>query len=396
MIRTDPLARAAAALGMSSGGLYTVAIGMILATALTLTGPPAAFSERAASTQGLGAVAAPTPVAVAPAPPAVSSTPASPGLAATGASPGATPTPAPAIQPGGSPATTEPRRAFGGPLTTTDIPGQVRGVVAIDGGALVTVDRGAADPLVSRVDDDGEVVSSVVITGRALAGDVDISGLDVTAAGNVLVLVHGPAALLELDPASGEASTRAAIPDVPPCPVALPIPVRCEPGIVDHAPSPVDVAMVGDTILVSDPAQGALWRIAADGTVELAASSATYQASETSTGLRGLAARNDRAVLATVGETLVDIVIGTGELTTATVGELAGPGLALAIGRSGTSYALVDGGRVEVRDARFVRTDDLSQAGATAVGAAGALWLVGTGETSSTLVQRSIASTEER
>lgn len=343
----DPLAPIAARLRMAPGALYTVTVGLVFSMTLTLTGPPAAFSERrlVPSNGGLGQLASPAePTAPPTSQPVEAGSETQPIVPSPDAStPRVTP-PAPPVGDGAPPDPLDGGPELGAVLARAEIPGAIMGVAAIADGAVATVDRDDVAPLIIRVSDHGEVVGSVALTGRDVSGDVDIAGLLVDTAGALLVLVSGPHEVVRVGTDGETVEALGAIPDVLPCALSLPIPVPCEPGLENREPQPADIARVGDEVLVSDPGQGIMWSIDADGATTVAASDAAYAADEHGPGLRGLAARDESSVVATIDATVVEFDLGSDDQTARVVADLPEPAVALDTDRSGELMVLLETG----------------------------------------------------
>lgn len=369
-MKADPLASIATRLGMPSGALYTLVVGYVLVLALTLTGPTAAFSNTSAApaaNSGLGnlAVAPVTVPTPAPAPPTTIPAPSTPEPPVTTAF---VPIPAPsttrpaAPAPTGAPpvAASEPDGpGFGDLVASASIPGRVTAVTSVAGGVLVAVDRDDADPLIVRLDADGEEVGSVVVSGRDLSGETDIVDLAVDAFGRVVALVNGPAEVLLVD---GDRITSAGvIGDLPPCALPLPIavPVACEPGAEDNAIDVDSVVVAGDRIIASDPGQGVLWSIDAEGAVVAAHIDEANRAGDDALGVRGLVALPGGVVLATRNDELVEFTLDDDAVTTEAVARLDAPALGLDRGGDGSLAVLSDDGTIVRLDRRLTALEDL-------------------------------------
>lgn len=389
---SDPLAPLAARLGLAPGSLYTLLVGMVLALALTLTGPTAAFTERRVlrADTGLGSLASPAPappapvVAPAPAVPA----PAVPAVPTTTIPAIAVPVPAAVVPTSAAapPTTTIPAPSFGDRLASAEVAGRVTSAAVLADGVLVAVDRDDADPLLVRLDDDGARTGSVVLTGRDLGADVDIAGVTLDGSGAVLALVAGPHEVVRVSADGSSVETLAAIPDLPPCAIPLPLPTPCEPGLTDGAPAPAGIAVVGDRIVVADPGQGVLFAIGADGSVSIAAADESYRASDDGPGLGGVAARSSSVAVAFVGRTVVDFELADDEVVITPVTDLDRDSVAIATTPSGEAVLVHADGSV-----RFERGAELAAVkGASAAAPSGAdTWLAAydAGSRSSTLLR---------
>ncbi len=387
-ITSDPLAPLADRLGLAPGALYTLIVGAVLAVALTLTGPPAAFSTQTiiAPDGGLGDLAAP-PVAVVDDTPVTTTTTSAPAPAPAFLPPAA---PSPTVQ--NTPVPTTAVVASGPDegdiLADVDVPGRVTAVEAVVGGVVVAVDRDDADPRIVRLDDTGEVVGSIVIEGRDLSADIDIIDLTVDRSGSLIALVGGPTEVIRID-AAGAVESLGTLGDLPPCALPLGLPVACEPGVDDHPVGADSIAISGDRVFVTDPGQATLW-IVEDGVAAAASSDVAYRPTEETTGLTGIVATSDDVAIATVGASLVEFTVTDSEVTATALADLPSNATALARSRDGTLAVLALDGAVHRLDRSYRSspvTAGLRKGAVDIATTADALWVVRPGDKTSTVLR---------
>ena len=271
---SGPMHRLASRLGIRDGQAYTVVAGALLALVLGLLGLPPVLRgvdvPGTAQAAAQGSAPSPSPTIVVGDEAAERSSPSLPALA---------PAPLPAEPLAGRP--DRPIAAGAGPdraTTTTVAPPRSVGDLRVlaDVGA-----PGAPDDL--AVGDDGTVyVATDTASGgpsRLLAFDTDgarrgswtapdqpedrqrgLTGVAVTASGSVLVIDAATGRVLRLDRPAASLEPVATVPDLPAC--GLTRIDGCEPGLVDRAPLPSDIAVSPDgLVVVTDEAQGVVWRL---------------------------------------------------------------------------------------------------------------------------------------
>jgi hypothetical protein len=381
-VSDTPVAAVARRLGCTEGQAYTLAIGLVLAIALGVTGIPAVLRPRhaaAAATfptpfanRATGALPGGSPAGAGPATrtraapltpapfvPAPASIPpeVAPGTTASNSSGMTAPPPAPQLV-AGAPVASPP------PGTITEFaavgpPGAPGGLaVGPDGTVYVTTGNGTSggDPGPSHVlsfDAQGARVADVTITGQA-AGHADgLTGAAVDPAdGDVVVLDPDDARILKVDMVSGAQTTVARIPDLPACLVSLGAD-PCEPGADDHKPFPVAAVYdrQGD-LYVTDSAQDTIWRLPPGES----APEVWYQSNDfpVGDGPYGLAL-DGGSLEFTVGTAVAPSDLDAGGLYRVAIGADGSAGAAtlvtafaegdepgsLAVGRSGISYVVL-------------------------------------------------------
>lgn len=384
-ITTDPLARLAERLGLQSGALYTLLVGLVLATALTLTGPPAAFTERIIkpAAGGLGDLATPLPAA-SPTPTPTSSTTTVVASFEPDDAPVVAPAPAPVVTaapPTTAPAPTSTEPEFGELLAESRLAGRATAVAAVADGVIVAIDRDDADPKIVRLDRAGDEVGSIVITGRDLGGDPDIVDLAVDADGWVVALVNGPAAVLRISPDGEDVQEVATFGDLPPCAISLPVPVACEPATEDRAPAVDSVAVTANGFAVTDHGQGVLWLVDDEGQARAAQIDAALRSSdddEAVTGLRGIVALANGDLLATVSASLVRMEVTSDSVVTEEVLDLDAAAVALDQDAAGALAVLGADGSLARYDAGLtpLRAPSVGRTGLTDIALSDlGLWL---------------------
>jgi len=260
-----PMAALADRLGITEGNAYTALIALVLAVTLALAGiPPTLRTVRHVTPFAAASRAPSAPVVPSAAPaaslPAVGTGPVatapvtSPGITSAPSTEGAIPATEPAIA---SPP------AFGTvtSFATAGPPGALHGAaVAADGTVYVVTDNADGPSHVLAFGPGGTLTHDFTVTGQPATHARGLTGVALDGRGSLLVLDAATARVLRLDLASGAQSTLAAVPDVGPC--ALVIPQPCEPGIQDHHPLPIDVAVTtnGDA-LITDAGQDTIWRL---------------------------------------------------------------------------------------------------------------------------------------
>jgi hypothetical protein len=162
-----------------------------------------------------------------------------------------------------------PTAAPSGPITFAKVrsPGAPGGVaIGRDGHVYVTTDNGTArgesgPSKVFEFDRSGRQAGEVTIAGQpeAHATGLVAAAVDPTD-GSLFVIDSSRESIIRIDPASGIQSIEATIPNAPPCASAL-NQAPCEPGFVDHQPTPSALAFGprGD-LLIADAGQATIWR----------------------------------------------------------------------------------------------------------------------------------------
>jgi hypothetical protein len=394
----NPALALARLLGCTEGQAYTLVIGLVIATALAVTGVPAVLRShpvnvavsrspllfspgpgsgtavptgvqrdsspaaplgspsQAPPSQAMPSLFTPSPADIplsAPAATPSAGPPAGSGIGGTGtggSSPPASPQPAAAAP------VTEPAPGTISLFARVGAPGAPGGLAAgPDGTVYVTTDNGtgSGDPGPSHVfsfDAQGALVANRTVAGQ-VAGHADgLTGAAVDPrTGDVVVVDPDDARILSIDMASGAQTVMARVPDLPACLISLGAD-PCEPGAEDHKPFPVAAAFdrQGD-LFITDPAQDTIWRLPPSAS----APEVWYQSDDFATGDGPYGLALDRgSVEFTVGTTLSpsdldagglyrvainpDGSAGTGTLVTAFAqGDEPGP---LAVGSSGTAY----------------------------------------------------------
>ena len=250
----------AARIGCTEGQIYSMAIGLVAATALVLAGG-VQLGSPAATASGL-----PTPLATAPpavvVAPTATTPPLLPPLGPLPIQDLATPAPSGSdvAVPGTGTSTPQATlRPIAFPaLLRIPAPGSPR-AVASDGTRMFigTDNSGPAPSELLVYTQAGQLERRIAITGQPKD---HVGGLTAAAVrgGTVLLADRSRGTLLEINPTSGQQHVLATIPDLPPCLVG--ITGTCQPGGQDKPPTPEAIAVRGNYAYVSDAGQGTIWR----------------------------------------------------------------------------------------------------------------------------------------
>ncbi len=316
-----PLSAVAARLGWSEGDVWTVGIGLLLASLLTITTIPAALSERSAvrTATGVPVVAPPQlPALAEPAPAAALPGPATGGAAEEDA--GSLPLiplrevppelSAP-LQPRQPETTRKPQDAgdASGPIVASvrefaSLPSSRRAsavATTSDAGVHVAAEPESRDAnvppsVVLTLSSQGLVRASSPVPDQPEVRSAGITALAPLGRSSLLLVDAATDRVLRYEPDTSAYTVRATIPDIPPCLLLRPAP--CQPGFFDTPPMLRGLATDGEgTAYVSDAGQGTIWRLAAGKQPEMFYSSADFVGDN---GLSGLALQGDDSLLLAV------------------------------------------------------------------------------------------------
>jgi hypothetical protein len=316
----QPVSALAVRLGWSEGDVWTLGIGLSLASLLAVTTIPAALTERSAVRTGaVGTVAAAPPPVVAAEPAPESDLP----VPAPGAAPPVAPAPplTPLLEAPSEPAAPVPAP----PADPTAVPdeagdpsapllGAVREFSSLPSSrhasAVVTTPDAAVHVASEPSARDEKVPPSAVLTltpqGRLRTSSLVPDQPEARSAGITAIAPLGQSSLLLVDAATDRVlryepdrsaySVRATIPDVPPCLLLTPAP--CQPGFMDSPPMLRGIATDAEgTAYVSDAGQGTIWRLRPGQEPEMWYSSDDVAGEG---GLSGLALQGSDALLVAV------------------------------------------------------------------------------------------------
>lgn len=314
--------RIAKRLGVTEGQLYTISI----LTVLSMFVFSGMRELRTDVGTALAASPIPTPTVVAPsptAPPVSESISVAP---ETPPPPRITPTrPAPPPPPSSGtqsePVTVAPVRT--GPLDVVlDDVVDITGIAARPGrAALIAAELADGPPVLLSIGSAGGRGTVTVLSLGTTEGD--IGGVDVSGETAYVVDTTG-SRVLAVDLILGSVTNHADIPDLPPCVGAGISEPACEQGLSDNAPQPIDLVVDPDgNIYVTDGAQGVIWRVRADRSVELWHQSFDYA---TNAGLTGIAREQTGAIVVIGNDATSSSAIGSSAIHRFAVDDDGNPG----------------------------------------------------------------------
>ena len=311
--RWRPTAALSQTLAITEGQAATMLVALAVGLVLTAGSLPPVLRHRSVQEEQAANSA---PPAAAPLHPAVPATPAasSPALAAPQTDAPAYVAPSAAFElASGSPS--QPAASLGAPtpalgsmalFARVGSPGAPHGL-AVDGDGVVYVatNNGASqgEAAASRIltfASSGAPGREYTITGQPAGHALGLTGLALDGHGGIVALDAATARVLRIDLRSAAQTTLSELPDLPVCPLVV-APNDCEFGIEDDGPQPRGLALdPGGDLLVTDGAQGVVWRVrGGGGKPTLWASSASF-----GDGLTGIAFDAQGSVLVTTPSSL--------------------------------------------------------------------------------------------